>query len=131
MSVHGIGIDLCDISRISDMLSKHADSFAKKILHKNELQLFCQSNLQASYLAKRFAAKEAFVKALGVGLSKGIALPEIEVWNDEKGKPHIQLHGMAAEYLKQLTHPQNKQAKVHLSLSDEQTFAIAQVLIEI
>ena len=126
MSIHGIGIDLCEIERVSSSLEKLGDRFADKILHPNEKALFNEQKFKGRYLAKRFAAKEAFSKALGTGIAEGVILPDIEVVNNKKGKPELRLHGATENKLAEIG-----ATKVHLSISDEKQFAIAQVLIEI
>ncbi len=126
MSIYGTGVDLCDISRVEKSLEKHGSKFTKKILHINEQKIMATLKLQSRYLAKRFAAKEAFAKALGTGIAKGVTLPDIEISNDSNGKPLLILHGEANSKLKAI------QAKgVHLSISDEKHYALAQVIIEI
>lgn len=125
MSIYGIGIDLCEIARVEKSLKKHGDIFANKILHPEEKIVFDKQRFQARFLAKRFAAKEAFSKALGTGIAEGVTLPDIEVKNDSLGKPFLILHGKTVLKLKLLGETQ-----VHLSISDERQYAIAQVIIE-
>ena len=125
MSIYGIGIDLCDIRRVEKSLARHAEAFACKILHPEELKIFDSRRFQARFLAKRFAAKEAFSKALGTGIADGVTLPDIQVKNDESGKPYIRLHGQAKEKVARI-----KGASLHLSISDEKHYAVAQVIIE-
>jgi len=125
VSIIGIGIDLCEVARVENSLQKHGDRFADKILHPNEKKHFEQQKFQARFLAKRFAAKEAFAKAMGTGIAHGVTFPNIEIYNDELGKPGLKLHSSTQEKLAALgaTH-------VHLSISDERETAIAQVIIE-
>ncbi|TQV75380.1 holo-ACP synthase [Aliikangiella marina] len=125
MSIFGIGIDLCEIERIEESLERHGERFARKVLNSNELEIMAKQKFKARYLAKRFAAKEAFAKAMGTGIADGLILPDIEVYSDQAGKPHIRLHGKAAEKLNELG-----DMVVHLSISDEKETAIAQVVIE-
>lgn len=125
MSIYGIGIDLCEIARIEKSLERHGDSFADKILHPQEKEHFEKHHFQARFLAKRFAAKEAFGKAMGSGIAQGITMPCIEVQNDDLGKPLLVLHGKALEKVEQLGRVQ-----IHLSISDEKQYAIAQVIVE-
>ena len=84
MSIFGVGIDIVQIGRIERSLAKHGDQFIKKILHPNERALIHTMKNKARYLAKRFAAKEAFAKALGTGIVEGVTLPRIEVINDKR-----------------------------------------------
>jgi holo-[acyl-carrier protein] synthase len=126
MSIYGIGIDLCDIDRIKQSLERYSESFANKILHPCEKQVFESSKFKARFLAKRFAAKEAFAKALGTGIADGVILPDIEVKNNALGKPYLILHGKAKTKLELIA----LEGQVHLSISDEKHYAIAQVVIE-
>ena len=84
---------------------------------------------EASY-AKRFAAKEAFVKALGLGMSEGMSWVEIEVVNISSGQPTLMIHGKAADIMKKLA-PKDQKIKVHVSLSDTKDTAHAFVVIEV
>jgi len=125
MSIYGIGIDLCDIKRVEKSLGRHAEAFANKILHPNEKAIFDERKFKARYLAKRFAAKEAFAKAIGTGIAEGVILPDIEIKNDDLGKPYLVLHGKSQVKLDLIG-----ATRIHLSISDEKHYAIAQVLIE-
>ena len=125
MSIYGIGIDIVEISRIEQSLASYGETFAKKILHPNEFDKWTQVKKKASFLAKRFAAKEAYAKAYGTGIVKGVTLPNIEVINNMHGKPEIKLHKDT------LTAFQSEQLKkIHLSISDEKHYAVANVIIE-
>ncbi len=126
MSIYGIGIDICDISRIEKSLSRNADAFADKILHSEEKIIFDQRRFKARFLAKRFAAKEAFSKAFGTGIAEGVNLHDIEVKNNSAGKPYLVLHGKAKQKFEEIAG-----ASLHLSISDEKLYAIAQVIIEV
>ncbi len=125
MSIFGIGIDLCEIQRVEDSLDKLGERFADKILAPQEKKTYLSHKFKGRFLAKRFAAKEAFAKALGTGISEGVTLPDIEVTNDPKGKPEIRLHGEASNKVNLIAG-----ASIHLSISDEKHYAIAQVIIE-
>lgn len=125
MSIYGIGIDLCDINRVEQSLDKYEEAFARKILHPNEKSIFDARKFKARFVAKRFAAKEAFAKALGTGIAEGVTLPDIEVKNNALGKPYLVLHGETHAKLDLIG-----ASRVHLSISDEKHYAIAQVIIE-
>ena len=125
MHVIGIGTDIVKVSRIKRLLEKHGERFVQRILHQNELEIFHQRKTSKSYLAKRFAAKEALAKALGTGIAKGISFEEIEVINNKEGKPELILHGTASEIAKQIG-----VEKLFISLSDEKKYAIAYVILE-
>jgi holo-[acyl-carrier protein] synthase len=120
----GIGTDIVDISRI-EKLAANLQTFAGKVLSKEELRIFSEIKLQnkkISYLAKRFAAKEAFVKALGTGFRDGLFLPNISILNDKLGKPEVKLDEKNQDRFA-------KGAKIDISLSDEKKYVIAFVII--
>jgi holo-[acyl-carrier protein] synthase len=120
----GIGTDIVEIARIKKM-AKNLAAFASKVLSEEELGIFADIKLEdrkVSYLAKRFAAKEAFVKALGTGFRDGLFLPNISIINDKLGKPEIKLDQENLQKLEQ-------GAKIDISLSDEKKYVIAFVII--
>ena len=124
-NIFGIGTDIVDISRIKRLFNKNR-KIKKKIFSKKEIK-YCESrpNKIASY-SKRFAAKEAFSKALGTGVSKGISFNEISVTNNKEGAPFIELLGKTKIISKKLIKKKNK---IYLSLSDEKKYALAMVVI--
>ncbi len=124
MRIIGIGTDIVQLSRIRSLLQKHGSRFAKRILHKNELTFYAAHTQPESYLAKRFAAKEAVAKALGTGIGHSVRLTEIETSNDQRGKPLLLFHGGTCEFTKQ----QGVQESF-ISLSDERDYAIAYVIL--
>ncbi len=124
--IFGIGTDIIDIRRVRRVISKYGDRFKKKCFHEHEINK-SESRLNSieSY-AKRYAAKEACAKALGTGLARGVFWKDIEVRNNEFGKPYIILHNNSIKFTKSL---KNKNYNIELSLSDEKNYAIANVLI--
>ena len=122
--IFGAGIDLIEISRINKSIKNK--NFIDRIYSKSEIQKARSLKIKSSYFAKRFAAKEAFSKAIGTGISEGISFKEISVVNNIKGKPTIKLSGKT----KNIVLKKIKKAKVYLSLSDEKKYAIAMVIIE-
>ena len=124
MNIAGIGTDIVEIARIKAALDKHGQRFAKRILHDNELAIYQHHQQPASYLAKRFAAKEAVAKALGTGIGKYVSFSEIETLNDTQGKPSVHYHGETKAYV----HHQCI-SNSFLSLSDERDYAIAYVVL--
>ncbi len=133
----GIGSDICDITRIERSLARFGAAFENRVFTAGE-QARAQRragggkrNNTASTYAKRFAAKEAFGKALGtgVGAGGGIYWRDIEVVNLPSGKPTLALHGEALRALQYLT-PSRHNAIIHLSLVDEYPHAQAFVIIE-
>ena len=121
----GIGVDLCEIARIHDAL-KRRNHFAKRILAAEELTEFNHLNpsMRAGFLAKRFAAKEAIAKALGTGIGRGFGFHDIVVSHDELGKPLVILN------IENPTLISARGSRIHLSISDERTHAIAFCTIE-
>lgn len=122
--IHGVGTDMVAIARIQAALDRHGDKFAGRILAEQELPGFESSTRPAHYLAKRFAAKEAAVKALGTGFRDGIGLAQIAVNHDAHGKPVLEFSGQAMVYSDSLGI-----GEMHLSLSDEKEYAIAFVVL--
>lgn len=122
--ISGIGTDLVHIPRIAEMLSRYGDKAAHRILEQAEFQQFQQSKQPASFLAKRFAAKEATAKALGTGFRDGLSLQHIAVRNDVLGKPELVFHDFAAQLLAE----KNIQTTM-LSLSDDGDYALAYVIL--
>ncbi len=100
MTIYGIGTDITKISRIKKLLKNK--KFIKRLFSKNEIKKCEEMVNKANHYAKRFAAKEAFAKAIGVGISKGISFNEIEVYNLKSGKPEINLIGKTQLIVKKI-----------------------------
>ena len=127
MKIFGIGTDIVNIKRMDKSLKKRGFLFKKKIFSKREI-LYCENKKNpSSFYAKRFAAKEAFSKALGTGIRKGVNLKNIEIFNNSQGKPSIQLKGNLKNLLKSKL--RNKKYYIYLSLSDDKPWAQATVII--
>ena len=127
MNIYGIGTDIVNIDRIRKSLKNK--KFIERIFNKKEIQR-CKLTLKKSNCyAKRFAAKEAFSKALGTGISQGINFNEIIVLNNKSGKPYIILKGETKKILSKKI--KRKKTKISLSLSDERKYAVAFVTISI
>tara|TARA_Y100001970_G_C14220731_1_gene852505 strand:- start:974 stop:1366 length:393 start_codon:yes stop_codon:yes gene_type:complete len=127
MKIFGIGTDIVNIKRIENIFKKRGSPFKKRIFSKIEIN-YCEKRKNPNaFFAKRFAAKEAFTKALGTGLRNGINLKDVEVYNNKLGKPNIQLKGKAHKYLKKQI--KNKKYYIYLSLSDDRPWAYATVII--
>ncbi len=127
--IFGIGTDIIDIRRIEATLARRGERFAQKVLGENELQVFRARGARVparglSYLATRFSAKEAFSKAIGLGLRMPMSWRACEILNAAGGKPTIRLHGALAEWFAQ------RQLVAHVSLSDETEYAAAFVVVE-
>lgn len=112
----GIGIDIVEIGRIKKMMEKQS-KFVQRILTDREQDVLqaLTGDRKAEYLAGRFAAKEAYAKAVGTGIGKDLSFRDIEIQKDERGKPFI---------------VKPKQTGVHLSISHSEEYAVAQVVLE-
>ena len=122
--IYGIGTDIAAVARLRRMWDRHGEKTLEKILAPSELDDFSLASDKGRFLAKRFAAKEAFSKALGTGIRPPAVLPAIAVGHDELGKPGLAFCGQLAEML------ENLGLTAHLSLSDEAEYAIAYVILE-
>lgn len=120
------GVDIIEIERIKKAFEKQGQAFRNRIFTEREIA-YCESRKVTKYqsYSVRFAAKEALVKALGTGISKGIEPKDIEILNDTHGKPYAVLKGKAKEYFIAL-----KGKNVSLSLSHCKSYAVAYVVIE-
>ena len=125
MSILGIGIDIVEINRIKKILKKNR-SFIDRIYTKHE-RSSCLGNKKVFCYAKKYAAKEAFVKALGTGFRYGINFKNIEIKNDKLGKPFIKIDKVLSHKVKKKHKIKN--FNIFLSLSDENKYAIASVVI--
>lgn len=120
----GIGTDIVRIPRMAKNLERFGDRFAKRILTPCEMVTFAQHKCPASFLAKRFAAKEAAAKAMGHGFRNGLMLTHIGVGHDELGKPLLEYSDKATEICDRLGVGES-----HISISDEDEYAIAFVTL--
>ena len=123
--IYGVGTDIVNIERVKKILSKNRDGFVKRVLSEYEQALFENKADSAAYFAKRFAAKEAFAKALGTGIGRVVSFQDLTVRNNENGKPHF----IPSEKLRQYL-VENNIKQAHLSISDESQNAIAFVVLE-
>ncbi len=127
MIIYGIGTDIVNVDRIKNSL-KNKD-FINRIYNKKEILKCKNINNSINCYAKRFAAKEAFSKALGTGISNGINFNEIVVLNKKSGKPYINIIGQTKKILNKKF--KRGKSKISLSLSDEKKYAVAFVTISI
>ncbi|MBN2365691.1 MAG: holo-ACP synthase [Calditrichaeota bacterium] len=121
MPIKSVGVDIVEIDRIENLLEKYGEKFLKRIFSEKEIA-YCSKKKDRGSYAARFATKEAVFKATGLGLGKGMTWKDIEVINDEKGKPSVRLYGKTAEML--------NNTKVHLSISHSRDAAVAMVIVE-
>jgi holo-[acyl-carrier protein] synthase len=127
--IYGIGTDIIDIRRIDATLARRGERFAEKVLGADELRVYQARAARAparglSYLATRFSAKEAFSKAIGLGMRLPMSWRACEILNAVSGKPAIQLHGNLAEWFAQ------RRLVAHVSVTDENDYAAAFVVVE-
>jgi holo-[acyl-carrier protein] synthase len=125
MAVIGIGVDLTRIERFQRFLDRERHSVIERIFTADEQEYSLGKRHAASHLAVRFAAKEAFLKALGTGLRMGIRWQDISVVRDELGCPSLQLSGRAAELL-----AERGGKRTHLSYSHDGLYGFATVVLE-
>jgi holo-[acyl-carrier protein] synthase len=123
--IYGLGTDVVEIHRIEKALERWGDRFAEKVLVASELARFRAHRLRANYLAKRFAAKEAFVKALGTGIRSPANWHGVWVTNLKSGKPVLNFSDPLSKLLQS-----RGVTGTHLSLSDEKGIAFATVILE-
>lgn len=123
--IFGIGTDIVRVGRMQADLERFGERFAERILTATEMQEFRGNASKANFLARRFAAKEAAVKAMGTGFSNGILLHDIEVRHDPHGKPLLSFHGRAQQFLHDM-----HITVAHISLADEEDNAVAFVTLE-
>ena len=127
--IYGIGTDICDIRRVAATLERRGERFAEKVLGPHEIEVFRarRARLEArgvAYLATRFAAKEAFSKAIGLGMRLPMTWRDCEVVKAPSGKPQIRLHGALAAWCGE------RRLAAQVSVSDESSYACAFVIVE-
>lgn len=122
--IFGIGTDIVRVDRMQRNIHRFGERFARRILSGQEYEDYCKAGQQAHFLAKRFAAKEATVKAMGTGFSRGITLKQISVDHNEAGKPELVMSGDARAFL-----DANGITHLHISIADEQDHAVAFVTL--
>jgi holo-[acyl-carrier protein] synthase len=127
--IFGIGTDLCDVRRIALTLERRGDRFADKVLGPTELQVFHARRARAEsrglrFLATRFSAKEAFSKAIGLGIRMPMTWRACEVLNHASGAPYIRLSGELAAWF------EARKLQAHVTLTDESDYAASFVVVE-
>jgi len=127
--IYGIGTDVCDVRRIAASLARRGDRFAERVLGPNELVVFHERRAKVesrgvSYLATRFSAKEAFAKAIGMGMRSPMRWRDCEIVKAPSGKPLIRLHGELAAWFDE------RKLQAHVSVSDETNYATSFVVVE-
>jgi holo-[acyl-carrier protein] synthase len=127
--IHGIGTDICDVRRIRDTLARRGERFAEKVLGPREIEVFRARRAKVdargvAFLASRFAAKEAFAKAIGLGMRWPMTWRACEVLNAPGGKPMIVLGGELAAWFAA------RGLTAEVSVSDESDYAVAFVVVQ-
>jgi holo-[acyl-carrier protein] synthase len=122
--IHGVGTDIVRVARLTEALARHGARFAERILDASERAAFAAAPDPARLLAKRFAAKEAFGKALGTGVAAPATLHAVRVGHDALGKPLFEFAPALAEHMRE------RGLHAHLSLSDETDYVVAFAVIE-
>ena len=127
--IYGIGTDICDVRRIRTTLKRRGDRFAERVLGPHEIEVFRtrRAKVEArgiSYLATRFSAKEAFSKAIGLGMRVPMTWRDCEIVKAPSGKPQIRLHGVLAAWF------DARGLQAHVSVTDETDYAASFVVVE-
>ena len=127
--IYGIGTDICDVRRIAAAYARRGERFAERVLGAHEIEVFRlrRARVEArgiSYLATRFSAKEAFSKAIGLGLRMPMTWRDCEIVKTASGKPEIRLHGALAAWFGE------RGLQAHVSVTDETDYAASFVVVE-
>ncbi len=124
--VYGIGVDIVKVERFEKALERWGRHFCERVFTPREVSICNQKARPGRHLALRFAAKEAFLKALGVGMFQGVAWKEIEILNDPMGRPQLMVCGEAGRIC------QEKGIRgIFVSISHEEEYGVAQVVLEV
>lgn len=128
--IYGIGTDVCDLRRMRQTYERRGERFAQRVLGPHEMQVFRERLARVesrgiAYLGTRFSAKEAFSKAIGMGMRMPMTWRDCEVVKAASGKPEIRLHGALAEWF------EARHLRAHVSVSDEVDYAASFVVVEV
>ena len=127
--IYGVGTDICDVRRIAAIYARRGERFAERVLGAHEIEVFRlrRARVEArgiSYLATRFSAKEAFSKAIGLGMRMPMTWRDCEIVKAASGKPEIRLHGALAAWFDE------RGLQAHVSVTDETDYAASFVVVE-
>ena len=127
--IYGIGTDICDVRRIEASFARRGERFALKVLGPGELEIFNARRARSEvrgvrFLATRFSAKEAFSKAVGMGIRMPMTWRSCEILNAASGKPFIRLHGALAQWF------EARGLRAHVTVTDESDYAASFVVVE-
>jgi holo-[acyl-carrier protein] synthase len=123
--IYGIGVDLVKISRMERVIKKWGDRFLQRVFTPSEMEICRKRPSPVPAFSMRFAAKEAFSKAVGTGMKQGIRWRDIEVFHYPGGRPGLRLHGRSSERCRE-----ENITGLHLSMSDEGEYGVAMVVLE-
>ncbi len=123
--IHGMGVDIIEISRIKNSIQKYSGKFEERVFTPKEIN-YCRSKADPfKHFAARFAAKEAVLKSLGTGMAQGISWKDMEILNQESGRPILSLTGKGRELFNSL-----KLKDIQISISHDKIYAVAQAIAE-
>jgi len=127
--IYGIGTDICDVRRVATIIGRRGERFAEKVLGPHEIEVFRARRARVEdrglrYLATRFSAKEAFSKAIGLGMRMPMTWRACEVVKAASGKPEIRLHGELAGWF------EARRLRAHVTVTDEADYAASFVVVE-
>ncbi len=130
MTIFGIGTDLCDMRRMEATLARRGERFAERVLGPAEMQVFHARRARAEarglrFLATRFSAKEAFSKAIGLGIRMPMTWRACQILNEASGKPVIHLSGVLADWCAE------RGLVAHVTVTDESDYAASFVVVEV
>jgi holo-[acyl-carrier protein] synthase len=127
--IYGTGTDVCDLRRIAATLARRGDKFPERVLGPDEMRVFKYRRAEVearglAYLGTRFSCKEAFSKAIGMGMHMPMSWRACEILNHPSGQPYIRLHGELADWFAA------RRLRAHVTLSDESDYAVSFVVVE-
>ena len=127
----GIGVDLLNINRIQNIYDKFGNKFINRILAKDEIELYNKSKNKINFLSKRFCAKEAFSKAIGIGIGRGIDMREKKKKKDSLGKPSILLTDKGYTFIEKYYEKERTLIQFNISITDEPPYVNSFVIINL
>ena len=127
----GIGVDLLNINRIQNIYDKFGNKFINRILAKDEIELYNKSKNKINFLSKRFCAKEAFSKAIGIGIGRGIDMRDIIIKKDSLGKPSILLTDKGYTFIEKYYEKERTLIQFNISITDEPPYVNSFVIISL
>ena len=130
MTIYGIGTDICDLRRMAATVARRGERFAERVLGPAEMQVYHARRARAekrglAFLATRFSAKEAFSKAIGLGIRMPMTWRSCEILNEPSGKPYIRLSGELAAWFAE------RRLTAHVTVTDETDYAASFVVVEV